>query len=328
MARRTTMTNVWFETDEDSILHQEAMDVLPSGRYAALALSPLASGRLNPPDLALLYGTPGQMIILINGLQFSGYRKFEWSVVGGVGLRRFVGPGAAHGGAVALDSLLCGAPLRRGAGRRAADGDSAALPAQAAGGSGGAVAQRAALSDCAAGGFRRTRRSRWRGRTRTASERGVDIWAACGLRFPLARPRRVGHSLLGADGVAVAGDLTRDMSLRSVHKDPARRRGGSRERDAPRRESARRERGLHRVLWRRQGCGARAREQMCGSSTCTDRRAGQATTAHGGCLGTSSRRRTWRDCDKPGGGVKQPDPWISEWGNPAAVMRRHPGPNT
>ena len=79
---RTTMTNVWFETDEDSILHQEAMDVLPSGRYAALALSPLASGRLNPPDLALLYGTPGQMIILINGLQFSGYRKFEWSVVG------------------------------------------------------------------------------------------------------------------------------------------------------------------------------------------------------------------------------------------------------
>lgn len=80
--QRTTMTNVWFETDEDSIRHQQAMDVLPSGRYTALAVSPLAAGRLDPPDLVLLYGTPGQMIILINGLQFSGYKKFDFSVVG------------------------------------------------------------------------------------------------------------------------------------------------------------------------------------------------------------------------------------------------------
>ncbi len=79
---RTTMTNVWFESDEDSILHQQAMDVMPSGRYTALVVSPLATGRLDPPDLVLLYGTPGQMIILINGLQFSGYKKFDFSVVG------------------------------------------------------------------------------------------------------------------------------------------------------------------------------------------------------------------------------------------------------
>ena len=79
---RTTMTNVWFENDEDSILHQQAMDVMPSGRYTALAVSPLATGRLDPPDLVLLYGTPGQMIILINGLQFNGYKKFDFSVVG------------------------------------------------------------------------------------------------------------------------------------------------------------------------------------------------------------------------------------------------------
>ena len=79
---RTTMTNVWFENDEDSIHHQQAMDVMPSGRYTALAVSPLATGRLDPPDLVLLYGTPGQMIILINGLQFSGYKKFDFSVVG------------------------------------------------------------------------------------------------------------------------------------------------------------------------------------------------------------------------------------------------------
>ncbi len=76
------MAGVWFETIEDSAAHQAAMDVVPFGQYEAMAVSPLASGRLDPPDICLIYATPGQMIILINGLQWSGYRKFEWSVVG------------------------------------------------------------------------------------------------------------------------------------------------------------------------------------------------------------------------------------------------------
>jgi hypothetical protein len=54
----------------------------PHGRFEAMAVSPLASGRLNPPDICLIYATPGQMIIFINGLQWAGYRKFQWSVVG------------------------------------------------------------------------------------------------------------------------------------------------------------------------------------------------------------------------------------------------------
>jgi uncharacterized protein (DUF169 family) len=73
---------VWHGTAEDARLRQEALDVVPFGRYEALAVSPLASGRLNPPDICLVYATPGQMIILINGLQYVGYKKFEWSVVG------------------------------------------------------------------------------------------------------------------------------------------------------------------------------------------------------------------------------------------------------
>jgi uncharacterized protein (DUF169 family) len=80
--KSTNMSGVWFATDEDAIDHQAAMDCLPYGRYEALAVSPLASGRLDPPDIVLLYGTPGQMIILINGLQFRGYKKFDFSVVG------------------------------------------------------------------------------------------------------------------------------------------------------------------------------------------------------------------------------------------------------
>ncbi len=78
----TAMSGVWFATEEDAIAHQQALDCLPYGRYTALAVSPLATGRLDPPDIVLIYGTPGQMIIFINGLQFRGYRKFEFSCVG------------------------------------------------------------------------------------------------------------------------------------------------------------------------------------------------------------------------------------------------------
>src|SRR5580693_1100316 len=73
---------VWHENAEDARKRQEALDVVPHGQYQALVVSPLASGRLNPPDICLVYATPGQMIILINGLQYTGYRKFEWGVVG------------------------------------------------------------------------------------------------------------------------------------------------------------------------------------------------------------------------------------------------------
>lgn len=76
------MAGVWYETGPDANLHQEAMDVVPYGRYAALAVSPLASKRLDPPDVCLIYATPAQMIIFINGLQWKNYRKFEWGCVG------------------------------------------------------------------------------------------------------------------------------------------------------------------------------------------------------------------------------------------------------
>jgi uncharacterized protein (DUF169 family) len=76
------MTGVWYETDADAAKHQAAMNVVPYGRYRALAVSPLASGRLDPPDIALFYATPGAMMYFINGLQWAGYKRFDWSVVG------------------------------------------------------------------------------------------------------------------------------------------------------------------------------------------------------------------------------------------------------
>ncbi len=76
------MKGVWYETEEDAAAHQVAMDVLEFGRFQAMAVSPLASGRLDPPDICLIYATPAQMILLINGLQYSGYQKLSWGCVG------------------------------------------------------------------------------------------------------------------------------------------------------------------------------------------------------------------------------------------------------
>jgi uncharacterized protein (DUF169 family) len=76
------MVGVWYATPADTRAHQEAMHVVPHGKFTALAVSPLASGRLDPPDIALFYATPGAMIYFINGLQYSGYKRFDWSVVG------------------------------------------------------------------------------------------------------------------------------------------------------------------------------------------------------------------------------------------------------
>ena len=75
-------TGVWFATPADAAAHQQAMTCVPHGRYTAMAVSPLAAGRLPAPDIALVYANPAQMILLINGLQWAGYKKLEWGAVG------------------------------------------------------------------------------------------------------------------------------------------------------------------------------------------------------------------------------------------------------
>lgn len=76
------MVGVWFSTPEDAAAHQAAMECVPDGQFEALVVSPLASQRLANPDIVLFYATPGAMMYFINGLQWSGYGRFDWSVVG------------------------------------------------------------------------------------------------------------------------------------------------------------------------------------------------------------------------------------------------------
>jgi acetyl esterase/lipase len=47
------MKGVWFETSEDAQAHQEAMNCVPDGLYEALAVGPLASGKLVDPEKPL-----------------------------------------------------------------------------------------------------------------------------------------------------------------------------------------------------------------------------------------------------------------------------------
>jgi uncharacterized protein (DUF169 family) len=76
------MTGVWFENQEAARAHQQQMPRVPSGRYHALVASPLRAARLDPPDIVLFYGTPGQMILFINGLQWKSYRRYDFSITG------------------------------------------------------------------------------------------------------------------------------------------------------------------------------------------------------------------------------------------------------
>ena len=78
-----------------------------------MAVSPLTSGRLDPPDICLVYATPGQMIILINGLQYTGYKRFEWSVVGETACADSWGRALQDRRAVAVAAVLRRAALWR-----------------------------------------------------------------------------------------------------------------------------------------------------------------------------------------------------------------------
>ncbi len=78
----TRMTGVWFENQEAARAHQQQMPRVPSGRYHALVASPLRAARLDPPDIVLFYGTPGQMILFVNGLQWKNYKRYHFSITG------------------------------------------------------------------------------------------------------------------------------------------------------------------------------------------------------------------------------------------------------
>jgi uncharacterized protein (DUF169 family) len=75
------MEGVWFENREAAAAHQAGMSRVEP-KYAGLAISPLRTARLDPPDVCLFYGNPAQMILFINGLQWRNYKRYDFSITG------------------------------------------------------------------------------------------------------------------------------------------------------------------------------------------------------------------------------------------------------
>lgn len=73
---------VWYGELDGSAEHQREMSCAPYGEYEGLVVSPLVSGRIDNPDICLIYATPGQMITLMNGLQYKNYKKYSFTCVG------------------------------------------------------------------------------------------------------------------------------------------------------------------------------------------------------------------------------------------------------
>lgn len=75
------MDGVWFENRKASRAHQKEMTRVPP-RYSGIAVSPLRSGRLDPPDIVLFYATPAQTILFVNGLQWKRYKRYDMTITG------------------------------------------------------------------------------------------------------------------------------------------------------------------------------------------------------------------------------------------------------
>ncbi|MBA7668584.1 hypothetical protein ES703_76697 [subsurface metagenome] len=73
---------VWMKSKEDAAKFWAQMPRLPLERYKAIVISPLASGRLDAPDVVLLLGNPAQTNLLLNALQWEDYNRLVFYFFG------------------------------------------------------------------------------------------------------------------------------------------------------------------------------------------------------------------------------------------------------
>ena len=71
--------SIWFSKPEDASKQLSASPRIPPGE--AIALAPLASGRIEP-DVVLIYGTPGQIMLMLYGLQWKEWERFQFFFIG------------------------------------------------------------------------------------------------------------------------------------------------------------------------------------------------------------------------------------------------------
>jgi uncharacterized protein (DUF169 family) len=69
--------NRWVKTQKDADKFLQEERCMPLGKFKAVVLSPLASGRLDPPDIVLIYATPAQLMVIMTGLQWEDYKPIK-----------------------------------------------------------------------------------------------------------------------------------------------------------------------------------------------------------------------------------------------------------
>ncbi len=74
-----SFATTWFANVEEAKKQMAAYPLVPPGE--AIVLAPLAAGKFDP-DVILIYANPAQMMLLMNGLQFKDYQRFQFFFIG------------------------------------------------------------------------------------------------------------------------------------------------------------------------------------------------------------------------------------------------------
>jgi uncharacterized protein (DUF169 family) len=69
----------WFANVEEARKQMAEYPLVPPGE--AVVVAPLAAGKFYP-DVILIYGNPAHMMLLMNGLQFKDYERFQFFFIG------------------------------------------------------------------------------------------------------------------------------------------------------------------------------------------------------------------------------------------------------
>jgi len=75
----TAFATTWFATAEEARKQMAEYPLVPPGE--AVVVAPLAAGKFDP-DVILIYANPAQMMLLMNGLQFKDYERFQFFFIG------------------------------------------------------------------------------------------------------------------------------------------------------------------------------------------------------------------------------------------------------
>lgn len=73
------LSTTWFATPEEAMKQQAVYPRIPKGE--AIVLAPLASGKFDP-DVVLIYGNPGQMMMIMSGIQKIEFQRFQFFYIG------------------------------------------------------------------------------------------------------------------------------------------------------------------------------------------------------------------------------------------------------